>query len=199
MDASKADKLKLGDPDAARWLAPAAPFPIKDDEDEYPTVEHYLAAMKYKLASSKPDLGREIFAKGGTIHQEFQRRRATESAQGARAISAERDSDLLKEERAKVIEESAPSAFKKYRATFNDKDWFTVKDAQLEKALKYRWENDARLRRIVEAARAKGLYLLYYTGAGSGSNLGGKRTATGLIDGENKVGEILMKLAKFKV
>ena len=200
VDASKVDKLKIGDADAARWLAPSAQFPIKVEEGlEYPSVEHYLAAMKYELASNKPDLGREIFARDGTIHQDFQRRRATESAQGTRALSAEREADLLKEERAKVIEESAPSAFKKYRAVFNDKAWFAAKDAALEKALNYRWENDARLRRIVEAARAKGLYLLYYTGPGSGSDLGGKRTAMGLIDGENKVGKILMKLAKFKV
>jgi hypothetical protein len=200
VDASKVDKLKIGDADAARWLAPSAQFPIKAEEEvEYPSVEHYLAAMKYQLASNKPDLGREIFARDGTIHQDFQRRRATESAQGTRALSAEREADLLKEERAKVIEESAHSAFKKYRAVFNDKAWFAAKDAALEKALKYRWENDARLRRIVEAARAKGLYLLYYTGPGSGSDLGGKRTAMGLIDGENKVGKILMKLANFRV
>ena len=49
----------------------------------------------------------------------------------------------------------------------------------------------------MEAAKAKGLYLLYYTGVGSGSDLGGKRIASGTIDGENKVGKILMKLAKF--
>jgi hypothetical protein len=197
-DASQADKLKLKDPDAARWLAPSAPFAIKDtDGTEYPSVEHYLAAKKYELASNKPELGKELFARTGTIHQEFLRQRATESAQGARALTAEREHDLLKAERKKVQDESAPATFKKYRATFDDTAWFTVKDKELEKALTYRWENDARLRRIVEAAKAKGLYLLYYTGVGSGSDLGGKRTDKGFIDGENKVGEILMRLAKY--
>jgi hypothetical protein len=198
IDASKVDKLKLGDPDAARWLAPSAHFPIKGDEDvEYPSVEHYLAAMKYQLASNKPELGREIFAREGTIHQDFQRKRTTESAQGARALTAERDTDLLKEERTKVIEESAPSAFKKYRAVFNDKAWFTVKDAQLEKALKYRWENDARFRKIIEAARDKGKTLLYYTPGGNSTNLGGVRRNSGEIEGDNKMGKIMMELAGF--
>jgi predicted NAD-dependent protein-ADP-ribosyltransferase YbiA (DUF1768 family) len=204
-DASQADKLKLKDPDAARWLAPSAPFAIKDtyvdaknaDETEYPSVEHYLAAKKYELASNKPELGKELFSRAGTIHQEFLRQRATESAQGARALTSEREHELLKAERKKVIDESAPASFKKYRATFDDTMWFTVKDKELEKALSYRWMNDARLRRIVEAAKAKGLYLLYYTGVGSGSDLGGKRTDKGFIDGENKVGEILMRLAKY--
>lgn len=198
IDASQADKLKLKDPDAARWLAPSAHFGIKDtDGTEYPSVEHYLAAKKYELASNKPELGSELFSRGGTIHQEFLRQRATESAQGARALTAEREHELIKAERKKVQDESAPASFKKYRASFDDTKWFTVKDAELEKALTYRWEHDARLRRIVEAAKVKGLYLLYYTGAGSGSDLGGKRTDKGTIDGENKVGEILMRLAKF--
>ena len=197
MDASQADKLKLGDPYAARWLAPSAHFPIKEDDVEYPSVDHYLAAMKYKLSSNRPELGAELFARGGTIHQEFQRMRATESAQGARALTAERDHELIKEERKKVVDESSPAAFKKYRTNFDDTQWFTVKDAALKKALGYRWEHDVRLRKIVEAAKSKGLYLLYYTGTGSGSDLGGKRLPTGAIDGENKVGTILMQLAKY--
>ena len=199
IDASQADKLKIGDADAARWLAPSTHFPIKEDDVEYPSVEHYLAAMKYKLASNNPDLGAKLFGRGGTIHQQFQVIRATESADGARALTAQRDQDLIKEERKKVQDESSPAAFKKYRTVFDEKQWFTVKDMVLKKALEYRWEHDARLRKIIEAAKTKGLYLLYYTGPGSGSDLGGKRTTTGAIDGENKVGEILMRLAKYSL
>jgi predicted NAD-dependent protein-ADP-ribosyltransferase YbiA (DUF1768 family) len=192
------DKLKIGDQDAGRWLAPSAQFPIKDDF-EYPSVEHYLAAMKYAQASNKPNLGKELFAMDGTIHQEFQRKRATETAQGSRTLSPEREHELLKEERNRVNEEVSAAGFKKYRATFDDGKWLTIKDSILEKALTYRWENDARLRKIIEAAKVKGLYLLFYTGAGSGSDLGGKRTGAGLIDGENKVGKILMRLAGFRL
>ena len=39
----------------------------------------------------------------------------------------------------------------------------------------------------MDAAKAKGLVLLYYTGPGSGSELGGKRAADGTIDGDNKI------------
>jgi predicted NAD-dependent protein-ADP-ribosyltransferase YbiA (DUF1768 family) len=104
----------------------------------------------------------------------------------------------MKKERMKVQVESSIPAFKKYRATFDSAKWATIKDQVLKKALEYRWEHDVRLRKIIDAAKAKGLYLLFYTGTGSGSELGGKRAAnTGAIDGENKVGEILMKLAKY--
>ena len=199
IDASTGDKLKLGDPDAARWISPSAHYPIKDGDVEYPSVEHYLAGMKYKLATNKPEVGAKLFSREGEVHQSSLRERATESAQGARALTADREHDLLKSERKKVMEESdVAKGMKKYRATFDEGKWFAVKDEVLRGALKQRWDTDARLRRIVEAVKAKGLLLLFYTGPGSGSDLGGKRTAEGYIDGENKVGKMLMELAGWR-
>jgi predicted NAD-dependent protein-ADP-ribosyltransferase YbiA (DUF1768 family) len=198
VDASLADKLKIGDPEATRWLAPSAHFPIKDGKDEYPSLDHYMAAMKYKRASNKPTLATELFSTGGTIHQEFLRREQTLSAGGARALTADQKQELIKGERKMVLEAGEPAAFGKYRATFDKGAWETIKDEVLSTGVTYRWENDARLRKIVEAAKAKGLYLLYYTGPGAGSELGGKRTGDGALDGENKVGNLLMKLAGYR-
>jgi len=201
-DAALQDKLKLGETDSARWLAPSSPFPIMDEDVEYPSLEHYIAAMKYKLATNKPELAERIFSsKSGSIHQEALRTRATETGQGSRALTAERDHELLKAERKKVLDESAAAGatgMKKYKATFDEGKWFSIKDDILRKGLTQRWERDARLRKIVEAAKAKGLVLLYYTGPGSGSDLGGKRTGEGFIDGENKIGRILMELAGWR-
>jgi len=199
-DAAQSDKNKIGDPDAARWISPSSPFPIMDGDVTYPSVEHYIAAMKYKLATNKPELASKIFSQEGEVHQSFLRTRATESAQGARALTAQRDHELLKAERAKVLEESnpGPSGMKKYRVTFDEGKWFGVKDGVLRDALTQRWEKDERMRRILTAVKAKGLVLLYYTGPGSGSDLGGKRTSEGYIDGENKVGKILMNLGGWR-
>ena len=200
VDASQADKLKLAppDPDAARWLAPSARVDINDGDTVYPSLEHYLAAMKYKLATNKPELGENLFSQSGTVHQEFLNQRDTESAQGTRALSAERAHELLKAERTKVADESSAKAFKKYRVVYDEAKWNAIKDTKLREGLTQRWQRDARLRRIVEAAKGKGMALLYYTGPGTGSDLGGKRTAEGLIDGENKVGRILMELAGYR-
>ena len=206
-DASLSDKLGLGEPDAARWLSPSAPFPITDLEDDtiYPTVEHYIAAMKYKKGTTNPQEGAKIakvFSREGEIHQSFLRTRAIESAQGARTLSAQRDHDLLKAERMKVLEESNPtgmSGMKKYRLIkFDEGKWNSVKDKVLRDALTQRWEKDEKLRRILTGVKAKGLILLYYTGPGSGSELGAKRTSEGYIDGDNKVGKILMELGGWK-
>ncbi len=197
-DAPLNDKIKLGDPSAARWLALSAPFPILDDKVEYPSAEHYMGAMKYKLATNKPELAARIFSKEGEVHQSFLVTRATETAQGSRALSAERDHELLKAERAKVLEESNPvgkDGMDKYKAKFDEGKWFSVKDRVLREALTQRWNKDERLRKILQAIKAKGLLLLYYTGPVAGSDLGGRRTEKGFIDGENKVGKILMELA----
>ena len=65
-------------------------------------------------------------------------------------------------------------------------------------ALKYRWEHDKLFRETVENARNNGKYLLYSVSSDT-SELGGKRSETGTINGENKVGRFIMELAGFKL
>jgi predicted NAD-dependent protein-ADP-ribosyltransferase YbiA (DUF1768 family)/SAM-dependent methyltransferase len=199
-DAPLNDRLKLKDMSAARYLDPSAPFKITDPRTgkQYPSMEHYIAAMKYQLASNKPELGEALFSSEvGSVHRKFRDIRAAETGDYKRKLSESRDHDLLKQERLAVIEESRATAFKKYRTIFDESIWNGVKDGVLEEALKQRWENDARFRTIVQKAREMNLVLLYYTGNVSGSDMGGMRAAGGVIDGENKVGRIIMRLAGF--
>ena len=180
---AKLQQLELGPEfaDAARVLSPSNFFPIKDGEDEYPTLFHYMAAMKHKYASDKPELATQLFSTAGLIHQRFLRSMAKPGA------------NVKKLTQVELAEVQSPPT----KAAFQEGLWLTLKDAELRKALEYRLAHDARFAAIVEAARRKKLYLLYYTGTGAGSELGGKRTATGTIDGQNKVGEMMMQIAKF--
>jgi predicted NAD-dependent protein-ADP-ribosyltransferase YbiA (DUF1768 family) len=113
------------------------------------------------------------------------------------ALSQDRDYDLLEEEMKRVREAIRPPTMKKYGVTINVVEWAKRKDEVLRKALRYRWENDKRLRTILEAARSQGKVLLYYTPGASSSNLGGVRREDGSIEGDNKIGRILMELANF--
>lgn len=200
-DAAPKDVFGLKDNTAVRWLAPSAPFPITDAYTgaKYPSVEHYIAGMKYKLATNNPDVGARLFSDKGTVHAEFLAIRATETGQGARALKDDREQELIGAERKKVTAESSPAAMKRYGAVFDESKWLPVKDTVLRDALKQRYTTDKRFREIVNAAKAKNLYLLYYTGPQSGSELGGKHATNKTIDGQNKVGTMIMALAKYSV
>ena len=92
---------------------------------------------------------------------------------------------------------SRPSSFKRYRSTFDEAKWASKKDEITKEGLRQRWENDKRFRKIVEAARDKGKTLLYYAPGAHSSNLGGVHKNTGIIEGENLSGKIIMDLAGF--
>ena len=192
------DKLKIGDKGAARWLSPYSPFPIIDDETkvEYPTLEHYLTGMKYKIATNKKELSITVFSKEGTIHQKFNNARLIASGAGKKTLDEKAEQELLISEMKEVRNGNRSSNMKKYSAIFNEDEWVTQKDAILEEGLRQRWAKDARLQGIIGKARELGKYLLYNADASS-MDLGGKRMPDGHIEGENKVGRILMRLGGY--
>jgi predicted NAD-dependent protein-ADP-ribosyltransferase YbiA (DUF1768 family) len=199
-DSAEKDVLGIQDKTAGQWLAPTAAFPIVDPTDEnviYPTLNHFLAAMRYRYATNKPDLAATLFGTEGTIHQGFERQRLVETEAGTKPLAEKRKKELLKAEAEAVREAIRPSAFKKYKTALDEAVWATKKEGVLREGLQQRWEKDARFRKIVEAARDKGKTLLYYAPGAISSNLGGVRRANGSIEGENQMGKILMELAGF--
>jgi predicted NAD-dependent protein-ADP-ribosyltransferase YbiA (DUF1768 family) len=200
-EAAAMDRLKIGDKYALRWIAPGSPFVIQDPvtpAETYPSVEHFLAAMRYKVATDKPGLAQSIFGNQGSIHQKFLRQRAAEQGvgAGARPISEDRDAKLHVEELKEVHDEMRLTAMKKWKAKFDEAKWSAVKDDLLKEAIRQRWEKDARFHTIVEAAKQQGKTLLFYTGSAS-SEYGGKRTQEGVLEGENKLGKMIMEIAGF--
>jgi hypothetical protein len=189
------DKLKTGYKDAGRWLAPYSPFPILDGKDEYSTMEHYIASMKYKYGAGRPELGLALFARDGEVHSDFLAKRLVESA--GRPLSIEKDQEFLKAEAEMVKLRSSMSEMKKKKIEFNEMKWAVEKDRVLEEAIKQRMNRDAKFKKIVDAAKAQGKYLLYYTGSSGGSELGGVRRPDGSIDGDNRIGKTIMRLAGY--
>jgi predicted NAD-dependent protein-ADP-ribosyltransferase YbiA (DUF1768 family) len=193
------DSLGIKDKGAGRWLAPSAPFAINDPDDDtitYPTMEHFLGGMRVKLASNKPEMAPKIFGREGTIHQKILNDKTIESGAGTRPLTEERDHEYTKMEMAAVKDAMRPPPLKKLGVIVDEAKWATAKEAMLTEALTQRWTKDARFRKAVEAARSKGKYLLFYT-PGSSTNVGGVRRESGRIDGENKIGKIMMKLAGY--
>ena len=201
-DAAAQDLLKIGDRTALRWISPGSPFPIQDPvtpTESYPSIEHFLAAMKYKVATDKPELAQGLFGFQSPIHQKFVRQRAAEVGigVGAKALPDDRDAKLLTEELSEVHDEMRGVAMKRWKAKFDQAKWDNVKDGLLKEAVRQRWEKDARFRTVVEAAKQQGKTLLFYTGSAN-SEYGGKRTNVGVLEGENKLGKTIMEIAGFK-
>jgi len=204
LESAPIDKLHIGDKLAQRWLAPGSPFPIQDPDprsagETYPSMEHFLAGMKYKVATDKPSLAQSLFGSQGTIHQKFLRQKQAEIGVGAgsKPLTEAREAALLVEEMREVHAESRLAAMKKWKAKFEEPRWNSVKDDLLDNAVKQRFDKDARFRKIVEAAKDQGKFLLFATGSAS-SEYGGKRTKEGYLEGENKLGKSMMKIAGFE-
>jgi predicted NAD-dependent protein-ADP-ribosyltransferase YbiA (DUF1768 family) len=116
---------------------------------------------------------------------------------GARPLSEDRDAKLLADEIKEVHDETKLKGMKARKAKYEERKWEEVKDDLLKYALRVRYEKDARFRKTVDAAKQQKKVLLFYTGSAS-SEYGGKRTAEGFLEGENKVGKFLMELADFE-
>lgn len=210
-------KLTIKPDHAGRWLSFTAPFPIPDNDAKtengepiiYPTLEHYMAAMKYRHASNRPDLALTLFSRNGSIHQRFLAQRLMKKTMLG---SGTPQDDKFLEDEAKDVRDRLTKAFTdKQRIVFNEEKWnrpirandpLSMRDRILRDALQYRWEKDDNFRKILEELRAQKRYLLYTLGPDSDVSEWAGRVEiagpeAGRIRGENRIGFFLMELAGY--
>ena len=202
LEAPTLDRLKIGKKLALRVLAPGWPFILKDPvtpAETYPSIEHFMAGMLYKHATDKPGLAQALFSPNGKIHQKFRVKRDSEKGVGAGAkeLTDDRNAELLAEEMKEVHNEIKLMHMKKNGIKFDTAKWTGMKDQILEEAVRQRYTSDPEFRSIVEAAKQQGKTLLFYTGSAS-SEYGGKQTKEKYLEGENKLGKAIMKIAGFE-
>jgi len=209
--------LSFGPENAGRWLSLSAPFPIPDRDLKgkdgnpvlYPTMEHYMAAMKYQHASNHPELVIPLFSTSGNIHQKFViKRREKRAVYGSGTPD---DYKLLDEEISEVKNKLTREFMEKQRVAFDDSKWnrpirngdpLSMRDRILFDALTYRWERDDNFRKIVEEIRIQHRYPVYTVGSDSDKSEWSAKLeiagpAKGRITGENRIGFMIMEIAKF--
>jgi hypothetical protein len=195
------DKLKINDDGSSRWLSLFAPFPIQDPDNstiQYPSMEHYLAAMKLKHASTRPEYAETLLSDRGTIHQKYLQQRQLSGWKSDQDPMINADMyKSLKNEADEVRKQMTSSSLKVYKIVIDEGKWVPLADKYLMEGLRQRWLRDARFHKIVEAARQQQKYMLYNVGISAASELGGSRKLDGRIEGENKVGKFIMQLAQF--
>lgn len=198
----------------SRILAPFWYFPIEDEDDEdkteYPSLEAYWAAMKIKHAGIGKDvaeLAKRLFSVSeGKIHREVNelmtadlRNAPTDSVKETRDKQTKRMQLEFTMIRKRMV---STSLLSEYKIRIDEAKWNDVKDGFYRRGFEQRWSKDAVYHKIIEAARAKGKYLLYNVssskyGAAEGE-FAGKRKADGSIEGGNLYGLLIMELARFK-
>jgi predicted NAD-dependent protein-ADP-ribosyltransferase YbiA (DUF1768 family)/SAM-dependent methyltransferase len=196
---TKGSKEPLGIKNSRRILSLNYPFMITDPENNllvYPSIEHYLAAMKYKLATKpkRPDLA-SLFTSTGALHQEYLTKLKLKQGAQKKELSADDKQELINEETNKVLRESSVEGMAAKKVVFDEALWDSVKDGLLEEALKKRFERDEEVKAILRAAKDKSLYLLY--SSPGDMDFGGDYGDDKKIHGDNKVGRLLMKLAVY--
>ncbi len=215
-DVLKDDKGDILYPDAPRYLAPYSPFTIVDEEDPnkkvaYPSILHYYAGMQYKKATNKPEWAVEHFSRDGSIHRKIQEEMLLLDAQFNNKDSPQYKTKfqalLLKE--AGMIADKSPIPMMKVHSTlkFDDGVWAGIKMDILRTAYKVRYQKDSKFRDILGKLRELEKYLLYRPTPKVTTDLGGitviakrkskNQKGTVKIDGDNKLGILLMEIAKF--
>ena len=190
----KADKER-------RYLSLIAPFTIRTpveyreegETEAYPTIAHFLAAMKYRFASSKPKKATD-FTVEGPIYTAGQTdvkiaQAGTEKAKNTGYYK------LLDSQLAAIT--SLLKTPNQYKASFDEEGWIDFKDDLLRYALTERYNNDAQFKKIILAQKDANKYLLFKSQPGEPDEDRGGDFKKGRVEGENKVGKILMELAKF--
>jgi hypothetical protein len=186
---------------AGRHLAPNAPFRIHDSSDpsdtsEYPSITHFMSAMKFKYATNRPDYALTVFGRDGKIHRDYLEQRK-------QLASKKKDKKLSKDDQNKVLEEETTEVLSQTEqylrargTTFDEAAWLTRKDGFLEDGLSQRLRADKWFCVIVNSAMSQKKYLLYYD-QNPTSELGGNyNPATKSISGQNKYGEFIMRLSQ---
>ena len=199
------DSLEIKDPFASKYMALIAPFPIPDPDDaslQYPSLDHFLAGMRIKHASNRPDQAISLFGMGSQLHQGFLSKRRVSSIKR----ESPKDFELLSDEATEIRKKLTKTALASSKTVIDDAKWNQVKDRFLMEGLRHRWEHDQRFHTIVETARNRGKYLLFTVSSTArnafASELGGTRSlapaTVGQIVGQNKVGRFIMELAGFQ-
>lgn len=183
------DDLDLGDKGWRRWLGTYALSPVKDWKNPaivYPSLEAAFAAAKY-LATSTPELGPKLFSQESEIHQKYALERAGKKISEAKEWSLQEDEGDEVRKQMRITEMKRAGA-KKYDGA----KWDAMLPEVITAYVQQRYGSDERFRKAVDAVKAAGGQILFYT-TPKGNEFSGYEEG-GAIKGDNLYGKALMAL-----
>ena len=159
--------------------------------------------MMLKYGAKNPDLAITLLSSEGAIHRQAKREMEKQKVAGEVTSKEKRAKQMaiLLQELIDIKNQMSPATLASdYKTVIDAAAWDKVKNYHLRRALNERWTKDKMFRQIVEKARLDKKYLLYYITKKVGDptgELAGRLSGAGRIEGENKVGKMIMELANF--
>jgi hypothetical protein len=182
------DDLGVGRKDWARYISSFTYSQLRDLDDPaviYPTLEAAFAAERFKKGTDQPQLGPKLFGSDENLHQKYLKQMA--------GVNDKRKYELLEDEGSEVRELLKPASMKKVGAKWNETKWLEARDAVMAAYIRQRYETDAEFKRILDLVKAKNGLLVFYNGTRP-SEMGGLVKEGGVIDGQNKLGQMYMSV-----
>ena len=182
------DDLGTGRKDWARYISSFTYSQLRDLDDPtviYPTLEAAFAAERFKKGTDQPQLGPKLFSSDENLHQKYLKQMA--------GVNDKRKYELLEDEGSEVRELLKPGSMKKVGAKWNETKWLEARDAVMANYIRQRYETDAEFKRILDLVKAKNGLLVFYNGTRP-SEMGGLVKEGGVIDGQNKLGQMYMSV-----
>ena len=181
------------DDNTRKWLSLMIPVNIPDQEDPktvYPTIEHFLAGMKYKLFSNQPERA-ALFQTTGFYGTSLAQLKV------AAQTKAKKYYDLLTEQLTLIKKNLVGDK----KTLFREKAdsgilWSDEKMRLLKYALELRLEKDKDFQAVLQKVKGERKYLLS-TGAVE-PDFNGEFKQRKIV-GENKLGKALMELVDYTV
>jgi predicted NAD-dependent protein-ADP-ribosyltransferase YbiA (DUF1768 family) len=182
------DDLGVGRKDWARYISSFTYSQLRDLDDPtviYPTLEAAFASERYKKGTDQPQLGPKLFGSDENLHQKYLKQMV--------GVNDKRKYELLEDEGAEVREFLKPASMKRVGAKWNETKWLEARDAVMTSYIRQRYETDAEFKRILDTVKAKNGLLVFYNGTRP-SEMGGLVKEGGVIDGQNKLGQMYMSV-----
>jgi mRNA (guanine-N7-)-methyltransferase len=183
------DDLGLGDKGWRRWMGTYALSPVKDWKDPsvtYPSLEAAFASAKFQIASNRPELGPKLFGIDGEIHQKY----ALDRANRKKKPTELQEWSLQEDEGDEVRKMMRGTEMKAVGAKLDPKKWEAGFVEVVGAYVQQRYATDARFKAAVDAVKAAGGQVMFYT-TPKGNEFSGYEEG-GVIKGDNVYGKAIM-------
>jgi hypothetical protein len=185
------DDIGSGRKDWARYISSFTHSRLRDIDDPtivYPSLEAAFSAERFKKGTNAPHLGARLFSVDEALHQKYLKLIVA-------GVTDKQKYEILEDEGSEIRETVKPASMKRLGAKWNETAWLEARDAVMSSYIQQRYDTDAEFKRILDLVKSKNAILVFHNGTRP-SEMGGLIKEGGVIEGQNKLGQMYMDATK---